>query len=97
MRVEACVEQLYVYAYVVSTPLHSAFEHRGHAAFASHCLQVFRRAFVFGCRFSRNNLQVTDASEFRQDLILNAVGEVGIVWVTAQIVEWENRDAFIQR
>src|SRR5439155_20223758 len=62
-----------------------------------HCRQVFRRAFVFGCRFSRDNLQVADASELGQDLILNAFGEVGIVWITAQIVEWENRDAFLQR
>src|SRR5438874_13391171 len=97
MRVDARVEQLDVYSYFISSPLHAAFEHSGHAELASHCLQVFRRAFVFGCRFSRDNLQVTDASEFRQDFILNTVREIGIVWVTAQIVEWENRDAFLQR
>src|SRR6266487_6113295 len=97
MRVDARVEQLDVYPHSVSSPLHAAFEHTGHAELAGHCLQVFRRAFIFGCRFSRDNLQVANASEFGQDLILNAVGEVSIVWVTAQIVEWENRDAFLQR
>src|SRR5438046_4856885 len=97
MRVDARVEQLHIYSHFVSSLLHAAFEHTGHAELASYCLQVFRRAFVFGCRFSRDNLQVADASEFRQDFILNAVGEVSIVWVTAQIVEWENRDAFVQR
>src|SRR6266516_1564474 len=96
MCVNARVEQLNVDSHFVSSPLHAAFEDIGHAEFASHCLQVFRRAFVFGCRFSRDNLQVADASKLGQDLILNAVGEVSIVWVTAQIVEWENRDAFLQ-
>src|SRR6266487_1327702 len=96
MRIGVGVEQLNVYPHFVSSSLHAAFEHSAHAEFTSHCLQVFRRAFVFGCRFSRDNLQVADASELRQDLILNTVGEVSIVWVTAQIVEWENRDAFLQ-
>src|SRR5713101_7430906 len=96
MRVGMGVEQLNVYAHSVSSPLHTAFKHCGHAEFIRDCLQVSWRAFVFGCRFSRDDLQVADASEFGQDLILNAVGEVGVVRVTAQIVEWENRDAFLQ-
>src|SRR5213592_1860651 len=96
MRVDAGVEQLNVYPHSVSSLLHTAFEHTGHAELASHRLQVFRCTFVFGCRFSRDNLQVADASELGQDLILNAVGKVSVVWVTAQIVEWENRDAFLQ-
>src|SRR5438876_11463953 len=96
MRVNAGVEQLNVYPHFVSGPLHAAFQHSAYAEFVRDCLQVFRRAFVSGCRFSRDNLQVADASEFGQDLILNTVGEVGVVWVTAQIVEWENRDAFPQ-
>src|SRR6266487_2742761 len=97
MRVDARVEQLNVYSYFVSSFLHAAFQQTGDAEFTGHCLQVFRRAFVFGCRFSRDNLQVADGSELRQDLILNTVGEVSIVWVTAQIVEWQNRDALLQR
>src|SRR6266487_2525775 len=97
MRVDARVEQLDVYPHFGSSSLHAAFEHSGNAEFVGHCLQVFRRAFVFGCRFSRDNLQVADACELSQDLILNTVGEVSIVWVTAQIVEWENRDALLQR
>src|SRR2546425_11349715 len=97
MRVDARVEQLDVYPHFISSLLHAAFEHIGHAEFTGHCLQVFWRAFVFCCRFSRDNLQVADASELRQNFILNAVGEVSIVWVTTQIVEWENRDAFSQR
>src|SRR6266536_2588755 len=97
MRVDARVEQLNVYSHFVSSLLHAAFQHTGDAEFASHRLQVFRRAFVSRCRFSRDNLQVADGSELRQDLILNAVGKVSIVWVTAQIVEWENRDAFLKR
>src|SRR5438552_18075073 len=97
MRVNARVEQLDVYSYFVPGPLHAAFQHSGHTELASHCLQVFWRAFIFRCRLSRDNLQVADASQLGQNLILNAVGEIGIVWVTAQIVEWENRDAFLQR
>src|SRR6266566_2320435 len=97
MRVDARVEQLDVYSYFISSPLHAAFEHSGHAELASYCLQVFRRAFIFGCRFSRDNLQVADASEFRQDFILNAVGKICVRFFFAQVLEWENSDAFLQK
>src|SRR6266480_7794670 len=97
MRVDPRVEQLNVYSHFVSSPLHTAFEHTGHAELAGHCLQVFWRAFVFGCRFSRDNLQVANASEFGQDLILNTLGEVGVRFLFAQVLEWENSDAFLQK
>src|SRR6266496_4037987 len=96
MGVDVRVNQLNVYPHFVSSPLHAAFEYSSYAQFASRCLQVFWLALVFGCGRTRDHLQIADASEFRQDLILNAIGEVSIVWVTAQIVEWENRDAFLQ-
>ena len=46
----------------------------GGAEFVRDCLQVFRLTFVFVCGRTRDHLQVTDASEFGQDLILNTVG-----------------------
>jgi hypothetical protein len=95
MRVDAGVEQLNVYPHFVSSLLHAAFEHGGNAEFIRHCLQVFWRALVFGCRFTRDNLQVADASELGQDLILNAVGEVSVRFFFAQILKWKNRNAFL--
>src|SRR5438128_12622446 len=74
MRVDARVEQLDVYPHSVSSLLHAAFEHSAHTEFVRDCLQVFRLTFVFGCGRTRDHLQVTDASEFGQDLILNTVG-----------------------
>ena len=94
MRVDARVEQLNVYPHFVSSFLHAAFEHRAYAEFTSHCLQVFWLAFVFGCGRARDHLQVADASEFAQDFILNTVREISVRFLFAQILEWENRDAF---
>jgi hypothetical protein len=95
MRVAARIEELHIYPHFVSSLLHAAFENCGHAEFAGHCLQVFRFALILHCRRTRDDLQVADAGEFGQDLALNAVGEIGIVWVTAQIFERQDRDALV--
>ena len=97
MCVDARVEQLDVYPHSVSSLLHGAFEHSGYAEFVSHCLQIFRLAFVFCCRGTRDHLQVADASEFGQDLALNTVGKISIRFFFAQVLEWKDRDAFLQR
>src|SRR6266536_3361937 len=76
--------------------LHAAFEYGGHAEFAGHSLQVFRLAFVFGGRSPRDNFQVADAGEFGQDFILSAVGEIGVRFIFAQILEGEYRDALLR-
>ena len=52
---------------------------------------------MFGGGSLRDNFQVADAGEFGKDFILSAIGEISIVWVTAQVLEWENRDTFLRR
>ena len=83
MRVAARIKQLHIYPDFASSLLHAAFEHGGHAEFAGHCLQVFRLAFVFGGGSPRDNFQVADTSEFGQDFILSAVGEIGVIRVVS--------------
>src|SRR5438067_10524346 len=97
MSVDARVEQLRVYPHSVSGLLHATFEHSGHSQFAGHGLQVFWLAFVFSCGRTRNNLQVPDASEFSQDLILNPIGEISVRFFLAQVFEWQHRYAFFRR
>ena len=96
MRVATRIEELHIYSDFVSSLLHAAFEHRGHAEFAGHCLQVLRLAFVFGRGSPRDNLQVADASEFGQDFILGAIGEIGVRFIFAQILEGQDRDALMR-
>src|SRR6266566_10068520 len=97
MRVDARVEQLDVYPNSVTSLLHGAFEHTGDAEFASHCLQVFWLAFVFGCGRTRDHLQVADASELGQDFILNAVSEIGISFFLAKVLERQYSNRFFRR
>ena len=33
--------------------------------------------------------------QLRQDLVLYAVGEIGVLFFIAQIFEWKHRDAFV--
>src|SRR5881392_3094157 len=96
MGVDARVEQLRVYPHSVSGLLHATFEHSGHSQFAGHGLQVFWLAFVFSCGRTRNNLQVPDASEFSQDLILNPIGEISVRLFLARVFEWQEREAYFR-
>ena len=63
MRVAARIEELHIYPHFVASLLHGAFKYGGHAEFASHCLQVFWLAFIFGGGSPRDNFQVADTSE----------------------------------
>ena len=46
-------------------------------------------------RVARNNFERADFRQAREDLVLDAFGEVGVVRIVAQIVERQHCDGFI--
>ena len=44
-----------------------------------------------------DHFQISNFRQISQNLILYAIGEKGILFVIAQVIKWENRDAFFSR
>src|SRR2546421_10373343 len=94
MRIGAGVDQLHVYAHLIAGLLNSSFQHGSDAQLLRDRFQVFRLALVLRGRGVGDDLKVSDRRQLRQDFILNAIGEVSVVLVAAQVLEWQNGDAF---
>ena len=56
--------------------------------------QIFRRAFEFLRRGPRDDFQVGDLGQPRQNFVLHAFGEKRVVGIATEIVEWQDRDRF---
>ena len=41
-----------------------------------------------------DNSQIGNLGQIRQDLILHAVGEIGVLFIVTQIFKWQNRNRF---
>ncbi len=50
--------------------------------------------FVFGRRERRGDFEIADAGQFGQDLILNAVSEISVGFLLAQVLERQYSDRF---
>ena len=56
--------------------------------------QIFRRTFKFLRRGARDDFQVRDFRQSRQNFVLHAFGEKSVVGIATEIVEWQDRDRF---
>ena len=96
MRVVARVDQLHIDAHGVAGFLHAAFEHVRHTQFAGDYLQVVRLAFVTLGRSARDHLQIANAGQAGEDLVLDAFGKISVVGIATQVVERQHRDRFVR-
>ena len=67
-----------------------------HAKLMSDISKVFRHAPVVLRRGPRDHLQIGDLRKTGQDLVLNAVGKIGIFFFAASIFERKHRDALFR-
>ena len=81
------IDQLHVYADLVGGSLHCSLEDRGNAQLLRDGLQIVRLALVFRSRSPRNDLEIADCRQLRQNFILNAFSKVGVGLVVAQVLE----------
>ena len=61
------------------------------------CFAISRRLLRFALILlrgsARNYFQICDASQPRQDLLLNAVREIGVIWIGAEVFKRQNGDS----
>ncbi len=97
MRVGARIDQLRVDSHLVPRPLHTTLEQMRHAQLLPDLAQVARRvALVIHHRGAADHFQVGEFGQSGQDLILHAVGEEGVVFIAAEIVEGQHGDALLR-
>src|SRR5205085_8604106 len=68
-----------------------------HAELSSNFAEIAPRlALVLHHAGTADDLEVGDLGQIRQDFVLHSVGEKGVVWIAAQIVERQDSDAFLR-
>ena len=83
MGIVRCFDQLHVHAHRVSALLHASFQDVGHPQSFADIGQVLRRAFVMLRRCARDNLQISNLRQTRENFVLDAIGKVGVFFVAA--------------
>ena len=96
MGVALRTDELHIHPHLVGRALHAAFENIGDPELLRDFGKVFGRALEVLRRSARDNLQVADFSEPRENFVLNAFSEIGILFVTAQVFEGQNGDGFLR-
>ena len=87
------VNQLHIDPDLFGRFLHATLKNVGYPKLLRDLAQIPRFALILLGRSARNYFQIRDASQPRQDLVLNAVREIGVIWIAAEIFKRQNRDA----
>jgi hypothetical protein len=75
--------------------LHAAFEHVRNAQFLGDFAQVaIYGVLVLHHACTTNYFQVRNFGEIREDFVLNAVCEIGVLFLIAKILKGKNGDTF---
>jgi hypothetical protein len=54
--------------------------------------KIARFTLILLRRSARNYFQIRDFSQTRQDFLLDAVSEISVLWIAAQILKRQDRD-----
>ena len=95
MFVRRCIDQLHIDANTVPGTADAAFQNVGNTKRLPDFAQILRLAAVGHHRCARNYLQIADLRQVRQNIVLNSVGEVSVLFFVAQVFKWEHCDRFI--
>ena len=97
MGVRRGFNQLDVDSDRVTAFLDGTFQDVGDPELTCDLRKILRRAFVMLRRRPRNDFEIGNLSQARQDLVLDTIGEVSVSLFFAAIFKWQHRDAFFRR
>src|SRR5215475_449795 len=97
--VSACpsIDQLGGDAYAIATPPHTSFQHIAHSEFAADLADIRRFTLVLKAGIARDHEQLADARQLGDEILYDAVGEILLLGITAQVGEGENGDGRLLR
>src|SRR5215468_193820 len=86
------VDQLYIDPHLVGRFSDAPFKNRDYAKLVRDLSEVSGLALIVLCGISRNDFQISDLGQPRRNLFVYAFGEIGVIWIGAEIFEWQNCD-----
>src|SRR5690242_13330639 len=95
MRIAGRFDELHVDTHRVATLLHTSFQKMSDAKLFCYLRQILRRALVMLRRCPRNDLEIGDLGQARQNFVLNAFGKITVRFVVAEILKRQHGDGFV--
>ena len=86
------VDELDIHPHLVIRLLHATLQDVRHAKLLGDLREIVRRAFEMLRRRAGDHFQVGDLCQPRQNFVLDALGEVGVRLVLAQVLEGQDGD-----
>jgi hypothetical protein len=97
MGVGPGVDKLNVDAHPVAGAADGSLQNMGHTQRVTDLAQVPHARLVLAHRSPADHFQVRDLGQIRQDIVLDAVGEIFVLLAVTQVLEGQNGDAFFRR
>jgi hypothetical protein len=91
------IDELNVYAHPIAGAADRSLQDMGHAQRIADLAQVPQAGLVLAHRGPADHFQVRDLGQVREDVVLDAVGEIFVFLAVTQVLEWQDGDAFIRR
>src|SRR5262249_16917728 len=90
------VDQLYTDSHTIADSADASFKKGRHAEHLSDFAGVTHAVAAIGHdRHARDDFQITNLREIRQDIVLYTVGEIGVLLFIAQILKRQDGDGFV--
>src|SRR6476620_6935221 len=86
------VDQLPGDAHAIAALAYRPFEHVAHTERSRHVLHIYGLALVSEGRITRDHEQPTDAAQFGDDVLDDAVGKVFLLRIAAHVLERQHGD-----
>src|SRR5215471_471917 len=97
MGIGSRVNQLHIDPDLVSCFLHATLKNIRYAKLLCDLREIAGFALILLRGSARNYFQVSDASKARQDLLMHAIGKIGLIRVSAEILKRQNSDSIFHR
>src|SRR5262245_14691232 len=96
MFVVVRVDQLHAHSHTIANATNTAFQKRAHSErFADFAGVAYTVAAIGHDRHARDDFQIADLREIRQDVVLYAIGEISVFLFIAQILKRQNGDGLV--
>src|SRR4029077_14697229 len=93
MGIGLCVNQLHIDPHLIGRFLHATFKNVLYAKLLGDLTKILGLALILLCGSARNYFQTRDASQPRQDLLVDTVCKIGAIRIVAEIFKWKHCDS----
>src|SRR4029077_5110486 len=87
------VNQLHTDPHLVGRLLHATLQNIGYAKLLRDLGEIARFTLIALGGSARHHFQIGDAGQSRQDLLLDTISEVGVIWIRTEVLKWKHSNA----